>query len=216
MCTITKQFARAATRHNVNSMILSNFIPEYGKSQHNLRHNNICLPAIRCEYEKINAKYQMHYRLRELANPSRPPLYPIVFNRVPETTAYSWWNCQMSSTSANCCQLIPQDRATVCPALGQLAAAELTHHSLKPLRLPYSSRLRLSLLLAGDVHPNSGSATQYPCAVCTSDVTSRGVSFKCNQCSGCVHLKCSGLQNAAQYRKTKYWACSSCNSPYLE
>ena len=72
---------------------------------------------------------------------------------VPETTAYSWWNCQMSSTSANCCQLIPQDRATVFPALGQLAAAELTHHSLKPLRLPYSSRLQLSLLLAGDVHP---------------------------------------------------------------
>ena len=38
-----------------------NFIPEYGKSQHDLRHNNICFPAIRCEYEKINAKYQMHY-----------------------------------------------------------------------------------------------------------------------------------------------------------
>ena len=36
------------------------------------------MPAIRCEYEKMNAKYQMHYRLRELANPSRPPLYPIV------------------------------------------------------------------------------------------------------------------------------------------
>ena len=132
---------------------------------------------------------------------------------VPETTAYSWWNCQMSSTSANCCQLIPQDRATVFPALGQLAAAELTHHSLKPLRLSYSSRLRLSLLLAGDVHPNPGPATQYPCAVCTSNVTSRGVSFKCNQCSGWVHSKCSGLQNAAQYRKTKDWACSSCNSP---
>ena len=32
---------------------------------------------------------------------------------VSETTAYSWWNCQMSSASANCCQLIPQDRATV-------------------------------------------------------------------------------------------------------
>ena len=119
----------------------------------------------------------------------------------------------MSSTSANCCQLIPQDRATVFPALGQLAAAELTHHSLKPLRLPYSSRLRLSLLLAGDVHPNPGPATQYPCAECTSNVTSRGVSFKCNQCSGWVHSKCSGLQNAAQYRETKDWACSSCNSP---
>ena len=38
-----------------------NFIPEYAESQHDLRHNNIRLPAIRCEYEKINAKYQMHY-----------------------------------------------------------------------------------------------------------------------------------------------------------
>ena len=132
---------------------------------------------------------------------------------VLETTAYSWWNCQMSTTSANCCQLIPRDCATVFPALSQLAAAELTHHSLKPLRLPYSSRLQLSILLAGDVHPNPGPATQYPCAVCTSNVTSRGVSFKCNQCSGWVHSKFSGLKNAAQYRKTKDWACSSCNSP---
>ena len=35
-----------------------NFIPEYGESQHDLRHNNIRLPAIRCEYEKTNGKYQ--------------------------------------------------------------------------------------------------------------------------------------------------------------
>ena len=119
----------------------------------------------------------------------------------------------MSPTSASCCHLIPRDRATVFSDLGLLAAAELTHHSLKPLRLPYSSRLRLRLLLSGDLHPNPGLATQYPCAVCTSNVTSRGVSFKCNQCSGWVHLKCSGLQNAAQYRRTKDWACSSCNSP---
>ena len=55
-----------------------NFIPEYGESQHDLRHNNIRLPAIRCEHEKINVKFQMHYRLRELTNPSRLPLYPIV------------------------------------------------------------------------------------------------------------------------------------------
>ena len=33
------------------------FIPEYGESQHDLRHNNIRLPAIRCEYEKMNAKF---------------------------------------------------------------------------------------------------------------------------------------------------------------
>ena len=57
---------------------------------------------------------------------------------------------------------------------------ELTHHSLEPLRPPYSSRPRLSL---------EESALSW------------------------LHLKCSGLQNAAQYRRTKDWACSSCNSP---
>ena len=60
--------------------MIDSYIPEYGESQHDLRHNNVSLPAVRCEYEKMNAKYQMHYtsRLRELANPSRPLLYPIV------------------------------------------------------------------------------------------------------------------------------------------
>ena len=84
-------------------------------------------------------------------------------NHQQVTTVYSWWNCQMLSTSAICCQLIPQDCASVFPDLGKLAAAELTHHSLKPLRLPYSSRLWLSLLLACDVHLNSGPASHYPC-----------------------------------------------------
>ena len=55
------------------------FIPEYGESQHGLRHNNIRLPAIWCEYKKMNAKFQMHYRLREFANPSRPRLYIQLF-----------------------------------------------------------------------------------------------------------------------------------------
>ena len=136
--------------------------------------------------------------------------------QVPETTAYSWWNCQMSTTSANC-QLIPRDRATVFPALGQFAAAELTYHSLKPLRLPYSSRLRLSLLLAGDVHPNPGPATEYQCAVCTSNVTSPGVSFKCNQCSGWVHSKCSGLktQHSTERRKIGLAALAIPLQPHL-
>ena len=104
-------------------------------------------------------------------------------------------------------------RVHLVPTLCQLTVAELAHHSLNPLRQPYSSRLRLSLLLACVVHHKPSHATQYPCSVCTSNVTSRGVSFKFNQCSGWVHLKCFGLQNAAQNRRTKEWACSSCNSP---
>ena len=53
-----------------------NFIPQYGAYHQNLRNNHIRLPAIRCEFEKNNSKYQIHFRLRELASPSNPPLYP--------------------------------------------------------------------------------------------------------------------------------------------
>ena len=35
----------------------------------------------------------------------------------------------------------------------------------------------------------------------------------CNRCSGWVHSKCSGLQNAAEYRRIKNWVCISCSSP---
>ena len=63
------------------------------------------------------------------------------------------------------------------------------------------------------MHQNPGPATKYPCSVCTSNVTSRGVSYMCNPWSGWVHLKYSGLQNAAEYRRIKNWTCSSCSSP---
>ena len=49
---------------------------------HNLRNDLICLPAIRCEFGATNAKYLMHLKLRELANPSNPPLYPPILNNV--------------------------------------------------------------------------------------------------------------------------------------
>ena len=35
----------------------------------------------------------------------------------------------------------------------------------------------------------------------------------CNCCSGWVHSKYSGLQNAAEYCQIKNWACISCSSP---
>ena len=53
-----------------------NFIPHYGAYPQNLRNNHIRLPAIRCDFEKNNSKYQIHFRLSELASPSNPPLYP--------------------------------------------------------------------------------------------------------------------------------------------
>ena len=39
-----------------------------------LRNDLIRLPVVRCEFGEMNAKYQMHLRLRNLANPKKSPL----------------------------------------------------------------------------------------------------------------------------------------------
>ena len=66
--------------------------------------------------------------------------------------------------------------------------------------------------MAGDIHPNPGPTVKYPCPVCARDVTSRGVSYRCTRCTGWVHAKCSGLLNAAQYRRNKDWTCDPCSA----
>ena len=95
----------------------------------------------------------------------------------------------------------------------QFAAAKLTQYSSKTQRPSDSSRSWLRILLSGDVHSNPGPTTKYPCPVCVRNVTGRGVIYLCNRCSGWVHWKCSGLQNAAEYRRIKDRVCSSCSFP---
>ena len=80
------------------------------------------------------------------------------------------------------------------------------------MRTPTIPRFKRSLLTCGDVQPNPGPTTQYPCPVCTRNVTSRGVSYLCHSCSGWVHSKCSDLKDARQYKRTKDWACKTCSS----
>ena len=41
----------------------------------------------------------------------------------------------------------------------------------------------------------------------------RGISYKYTSCSGWVHAKCSGILNAAQYRRKSYWTCDTCLAP---
>ena len=106
------------------------------------------------------------------------------------TTAYKWWNCQVLRP-ANCCQHILPNRFLVgFPDPSQFAAAKLTHYSSKPHRPSDSSRSWQRILFSGDVHLNPGPTTKYPCPVCARNVTSRGVSYLCNRCSGWVHSKC--------------------------
>ena len=54
------------------------FLPEYGAHRHNIRNDFIRLPAIKCEFGEMNAKYQMQVRLRDLASPANPPKYPSI------------------------------------------------------------------------------------------------------------------------------------------
>ena len=55
-----------------------NFLPEFGIHYHTLRNDLIRLPAIRCELGEMNAKYQMHLRLRELASPLHSTAHPSI------------------------------------------------------------------------------------------------------------------------------------------
>ena len=115
-------------------------------------------------------------------------------------------------------KLLASPRVHLVPVSGQFEAAKLTHFSTAPLRTPTIPRFKRSLLTcslllsAPYVQPNPGPTTQYPCPVCTRNVTSRGVSYLCHSCSGWVHSKCSDLKDARQYKRTKDWACKTCSS----
>ena len=99
------------------------------------------------------------------------------------------------------------------PDPSQFASTRLPHYSTMPHRPSDSSQPKQRLLLSGDVHQNPDPVTKYPCSVCTRNATSCGVSYVCNCCSDLIYSKCSGLQNTAEYRRIKNWACSSCRSP---
>ena len=95
----------------------------------------------------------------------------------------------------------------------QLYAATLTHYSTEPrTTAPVYDPLLLLLALAGDVHPNPG-PSRYPCSVCFKNVTSQGTSYLCTRCSHWVHSRCSGLRNAADYRKANGSICTACMAP---
>ena len=79
-------------------------------------------------------------------------------------------------------------------------------------RQPDQTHLKL-LQMSGDIHLNPGPATKHPCPVCTCNVTSRGVSYKCTKLYGWVHAKCSGILNTVQYQRNSDWTCDACSAP---
>ena len=87
--------------------------------------------------------------------------------------------------------------------------------TIKPLRRRPDRTLLLLLQMSGDVHPNPGPVTKYPCPVCARNVTSRRMNYQCNRCSGWVHAKCYGLLNTTQYRRSSDWACAPVRHHHL-
>ena len=125
-----------------------------------------------------------------------------VQSMVPTISAYTMWNW-LATTDFNWFS-----------ASGQFDAAELIRYMItKPQRRqPDQTHLKL-LQMSGDVHPNPCPATKYSCPICTRNITSRGVSYKCTKCYGWVHAKCSEILNAAHYRRKSDWTCDACSAP---
>ena len=77
-------------------------LPKYGGHQHNLRNDLIRLPSIRCEFEEMNAKYQMHRTLREHASPRNSAQYPnIQINDDTLGTSYKAFSMYLKSEFVN-------------------------------------------------------------------------------------------------------------------
>ena len=50
-------------------LYFDNFLIEFREHNHMLRNDLIRLLVVRCKFGEMNAKYQMHLRLRNLVNP---------------------------------------------------------------------------------------------------------------------------------------------------
>ena len=80
------QYSSVATVISCNRCFSYQNNTRFGIHNHTLRNDLIRLPAIRCEFREMNAKYQMHLRLRELASPPDTPEYPPI--EISEATLY--------------------------------------------------------------------------------------------------------------------------------
>ena len=116
---------------------------------------------------------------------------------VPKISVYTRWNCLATTDTIKLRSTLILTSAVHFNGFSascQLEAAALIRNMITKPQRRQPDQIQLKLLqMSGDVHPNPGPATKYPCPVCTRNVTSRGVSYKCNRYSGWLHTKCSRL-----------------------
>ena len=71
----------------------------------------------------------------------------------------------------------------------------------------------VSILLAGDIHPNPG-PVRHPCGVCGTPVAESHRAVCCDYCDQWVHIRCAGISQSVYNRLSETsneWYCSQCS-----
>ena len=141
---------------------------------------------------------------------------------IPTISAYTRWNCLATVCNYRCQQIeinsYPDSPLFISTGFlppGQFDAAELIRYMItKPhRRQPDQTHLNI-LQMSGDV-----TSEPRPCYkvslssmyFATSQVGELATSA--TKCYGWVYAKCSGILNAAQYRRKGDWTCDACLAP---
>ena len=69
------------------------------------------------------------------------------------------------------------------------------------------------LLVSQGVESNPGPGEVFPCAVCNSPVSWRGVSFLCTICQKWCHRRCCNIDTRQEYLRLSPWCCPGCSVP---
>ena len=115
------------------------------------------------------------------------------------TPACTWWNRPEEDNSSGKLESTHPSRTSV--------KSDQVFFGVESVMRVYAD----SLLIRAAATSTSGTLNDLTTdLIMANNVTSRGVSYQCNRCSGWVHAKCSGLLNAAQYQRSSDWACGPC------
>ena len=71
----------------------------------------------------------------------------------------------------------------------------------------------VSILLAGDIHPNPG-PVRHPCGICGTPVAESHRAVCCDYCDQWVHIRCAGISQSVYNRLSETsneWYCSLCS-----
>ena len=82
----------------------------------------------------------------------------------------------------------------------------------------YVNPQMLIILLCGDVHLNPGPPVDYPCGICSNQVTDNDEAVCCDLCNRWIHISCDHSLTSADYKmmldnpSNDPWFCCNCSA----